>query len=302
MTGRGPVGVLGVGQIGGGMVRSLRRAGWDVLISPRGKARRADLEAAGALTLPHPSEMAARVDIVISSLPDTAAVRDVLWGDAGLLADGPWHGLLVETSTIPPADAQALAAELAGAGVRMIDAPVSGGAKGAEEGTLSIMVGGDEAVLDEARPVLEAISSRIVHCGDIGAGQVTKACNQLIVMSTLVAVAESLTVAEHAGVDPAKVRDALLGGFASSPILEGQGQRMLDADYAPGGRAVFHAKDIATIAGISRATDLGLPQFEAVRGQIEALLARPGGGELDHAAVYELYPHPSRDTGSESGS
>jgi 2-hydroxy-3-oxopropionate reductase len=288
------VGVLGVGQMGAGIVQTLRRAGWDVSIAPRHPARARSLAASGAIRVQRPAEMAGRVDAVITSLPDVAAVRDVLLGDHGLLSVGPWPGLIIETSTIAPRDARTLHDELAALGVAMVDAPVSGGAQGARSGNLSIMVGGHEAPFARAMPVLEVIGSRVVHCGGPGSGQVAKACNQLIVMSTLAAVAESLSLAEHAGVDPRAVREAMLGGFAASPILEAHGRRMLEGEFRPGGKASFHRKDIAAIESIQEGSALSLPVFGAVRQRFEELLGLPGGGDLDHAAIIRCYPRPAR--------
>jgi 2-hydroxy-3-oxopropionate reductase len=288
------VGVLGTGAMGGPMVRTLLGKGWEVLVAPRDRQRADELAAAGAVVVADPAAIASATDRVLLCLPDTAAVRGVLFSPAGLLAGAPWSGLVIDTSTLPPEDARAIAAELAARGVASLDAPVSGGPRGAQGGTLAIMVGGPAEALERARPVLEAIGSRVIHCGGPGAGQVTKACNQLIVMSTVVAVAEALRLAEHAGVDPWAVREALLGGYAASPILELQGARILRGDFVPGGRAIFHAKDIAAIAGLSAALDLPLPLFEAVRAQFERLFALEGGPDLDHSAVATLY-RPARE-------
>jgi 3-hydroxyisobutyrate dehydrogenase-like beta-hydroxyacid dehydrogenase len=286
----GTVGFLGLGAMGAPMVRVLLSKGWSVVIAPRDPAKAQDLVDAGARLVATPAAMAPLADTIITCLPDVTAVRDVLTGTSGLLTGAAWRGTLVDTSTIAPAAAQQLGAELAPAGIGFLDAPISGGVRGATAGTLSIMVGGDADVLERVRPVLQAMGSRVIHCGALGAGQVTKACNQLIVMSTTTAVAESMRLAEHAGVDPWIVREVLLGGYAKSPLLEINGPRIIDDDYTPGGRAIFHAKDIATIEEMSQRFDLPLPLFEAVRAQFERLFAA-GGGDLDHSAVGTLYPH-----------
>jgi 2-hydroxy-3-oxopropionate reductase len=273
------------------MARVLLRDGWSVLVAPRDPSRAAEVLAAGATLLATPADVAARCELIVTCLPDTVAVREVVSGPDGVLAAGRWRGLLIDCSTLPPADAQALARDVERAGGRCLDAPVSGGPAAAEAGTLSIMVGGPADALERGRPVLESLGGRVIHCGSSGAGQVTKACNQLIVMSTVTAVAEALTVARHAGVDPWKVREALMGGYAASPILERHGDRILRQDWEAGGRAIFHAKDIATIAGLAAEHDLSLPLFEAARAQYEALF-RDGGGDLDHSAVATRYPLP----------
>jgi 2-hydroxy-3-oxopropionate reductase len=290
MTAQGPVGVLGVGQMGSGMVRTLRHSDIEVLVAPRDHTVARALELTGATVVEHPADIADRASTVITSLPDTDAVRDVLLGQVGLLSRHPWAGIIIETSTIPPVDARRLHAELADRGAAMIDAPVSGGALAAERGTLSIMVGGEDEAVARALPILDVIGGQTVHCGGPGAGQIAKACNQLIVMTTLVAVAESLTLAKHAGIDPAAARRAMLGGFAASPILEQQGLRMLRGDLVPGGRAGFHRKDIASIANLCDESALRLPVFERVSAQFEELFGRLGGEELDHAAIVRCYP------------
>ncbi len=173
------------------------------------------------------------------------------------------------------------------AGIAYLDVPVSGGPQAASDGTLSMMAGGDVAALERVRPVLETLGSRVVHCGAVGAGSVAKACNQLIVVATIGAVAEALTIAEAAGVDPAVVREAMLGGWAASPILRLHGARMLARDWVPGGRAAYHLKDIATLAALSSESGVGTPVFDAAAAYIQALVDA-GGGDLDHSAVYAI--------------
>jgi len=290
---KGTVGFLGLGAMGDPMVRMLLSKGWHVLVAPRDPAKADGVVAAGAELVADPAAIAARTQLVVTCVSDGHAVEDVLFGSRGLLAGGRWEGgLIADCTTTRPAEARAIADRLAAVGAAFLDAPVSGGPRGATQGTLSIMVGGRAEDLERARPVLEAMGSRVIHCGDQGAGQVTKACNQLIVMSTVTAVAEALRLAANAGLDPWVVREVLLGGYAYSPILEMHGIRMLTGDYAPGGRAIFHAKDIATIAEIAGEKDLDLPLFDAVRAQFERLFAMPGGPDLDHSAVALLYPVP----------
>ena len=289
---KGRLGFIGLGSMGQPMVHNLLAKGWSVLIAPRDVAKARGLIDAGAQVVASPAAMAPLTDVVISCLPDVSSVRDVLFSATGLLASGGWEGIFVDSSTLPPQASRDLGVELAAMGTTSLDAPVSGGTQGATAGTLSFMVGGPAEALERVRPVLEAMGSRVILCGSSGAGQVTKACNQLIVMSTVTAVAESLRLAEHAGVDPRIVRDVLLGGYAKSPILEFHGVRIINDDYVPGGRAIFHAKDIATIQELSERAGLDLPLFRAVRSQFERLFAA-GGGDLDHSAVATLYPHAS---------
>ena len=194
-------------------------------------------------------------------------------------------GLVVlDTSTIEPGRARQVAAELARRDVAYLDAPVSGGTVAAAAGSLSVMAGGDAAALARARPVLDAIASRVIHLGPVGAGQIAKACNQLIVLGTIELVGEALTLAEESGVDPGLVREALLGGFAASRILELHGARMVSREYEREGRASFHLKDIAVVDELKAATGVPTPAFDAAARQLERLV-EGGGGDLDHAAL-----------------
>jgi 2-hydroxy-3-oxopropionate reductase len=282
---RGVVGIIGLGQMGAPMARVLAGAGWRVVgwdVVPAGvEAVAGD----GVEAAPDIAAVARSVPIVITSLPDAATVRAVALGEGGLAGAGHHPDLLVvDTSTTTPSDARVLAADLAAQGVSFLDAPVTGGPAGAAAGRLGIMVGGDEAQVARARPVLDTVGSTVVHCGPVGAGQVVKACNQLIVVAALGAVAEALTLAEAAGVDPWQVREVLLSGYAYSPILENQGARMLKRDFAPGGKARLNLKDAVTMAELSRETGVSLPVFEAAAGHIRALAAA-GGADLDHSAV-----------------
>ena len=186
-----------------------------------------------------------------------------------------------------PAAMPPLAERCAGHGVAFLDAPVSGGEIGARDGSLSIMVGGDAAAFAQALPVFEAMGRTVVHVGGSGAGQLAKACNQLIVGSTIAAVAEALTLARAGGADPAVVRAALAGGFAASRVLDVHGQRMLMRDFEPGGRAALHAKDARIILDTAAALGLDLPFFAAVADGFDRLVA-DGGGDLDHSALITL--------------
>ena len=178
-----------------------------------------------------------------------------------------------------------MAAAFAERGVAMLDAPVSGGEKGAIDAALSIMVGGEPEAFARARPVFEAMGANIVHVGPSGAGQVCKACNQLVVAATIEAVAEALLLAERSGVDPAKVREALMGGFAGSKILEVHGQRMLDAAFDPGFRIRLHRKDARIVQDAAAAAEAPIPAFERVIEQLQRAV-EAGDGELDHSALY----------------
>jgi 2-hydroxy-3-oxopropionate reductase len=233
--------------------------------------------------------VAQQSDIIITMLPDSPDVRGVVLGANGVI-DGTHSGqVFVDMSTISPlVSHDEVAPALAERGVQALDAPVSGGQRGAIDGTLSIMVGGPRDAFERALPVLQAIGKNIVHIGEEpGAGQTAKACNQIIVGATIMAVAEALTLARKAGVDVAKVREALLGGFAQSRILEVHGQRMIERAFEPGFRIKLHHKDlnIALAAGGAYGSPLG--ETAIVREALGAMVAR-GDGDLDHSALVRL--------------
>jgi 2-hydroxy-3-oxopropionate reductase len=191
-------------------------------------------------------------------------------------------------STIDPGPTRAIAGQLAARDVEMLDAPVSGGERGAIDGTLSVMVGGSDGAFARAMPILQAMGKNIVHVGPSGAGQITKACNQLVVAATIEAVAEALVLAERSGVDAAKVREALLGGFAGSKILEVHGQRMLDRAFEPGFRARLHRKDARIVLDAAQAAGSPIPAFQVVAAQLDRLVDEADRGDLDHSALFTL--------------
>lgn len=282
------VGVIGLGAMGRPMAECLAGAGMPpVVIRDLDEPALAVLRIAGARRAASIAVLAAEVDVIVLSLPDGAAVEQVTLGPDGIAAAGRPGLVVLDTSTIEPERARRIATALAGSGISYIDAPVSGGTVAAASGSLSVMAGGDAEALERARPVLDAIAERVVHLGPAGSGQVAKACNQLIVLGSIELVAEALTLAEQSGIDPGRLREALLGGFASSRILEQHGARMLRGDYEAGGRAAFHLKDIASVAELKALSGVPTPAFDAAARQLERLVAE-GGGDLDHAALKTL--------------
>jgi 2-hydroxy-3-oxopropionate reductase len=280
--------------MGGAICRTLLRGGWRVVVWNH---TRPSVDAAaehGAQIADDPADVARQAQVILTSLPDVAAMRSIAFGDRGLVAGASEGSLLVDTSTISPAEARAIAYELLAMGVGFLDAPVSGGIGGAESGQLAVMVGGTDESVERARAVLSSIGRIVMHCGPVGAGQVAKACNQLVVMATHEAVAEALVLAQVAGLDPWRVRDVLMAGYAASPILDVQGPRMLRQDFVPGGKARFHLKDIATISQLADEAGIELPAFRAAASQIQRLVAN-GGGDLDHSAVVTMIDRPRSD-------
>jgi 2-hydroxy-3-oxopropionate reductase len=287
------VGFIGLGIMGKPMARNLLRAGYPLIVLNRSRAPMDELAGEGAQTGTSPQDVASRSEVVITMLPDSPDVESVALGDDGIVAGIRDGALWIDMSTIAPATTKRVAAELERKGVTSLDAPVSGGEKGAIDGALSIMVGGSDAAFTRAQPIFEKLGKNIVHVGELGAGQVTKACNQIVVGVTIEAVAEALTLAELSGVDPNKVRAALLGGFAQSKILEVHGQRMIDRTFNPGFKARLHRKDMNIAAGAGDEHGADLVAAKLVRERFDQLVAR-GDGDRDHSALRTLYPLPDR--------
>ena len=283
------IGFIGLGVMGRPMATNLQIAGYPLVIHSRTSARAEDLVAGGATWAHCPSDVAAQSDIIITMLPDSPDVEAVLTG-ANSVRDGARDGtIVVDMSTIDPSVARRLAGELSAAGITLVDAPVSGGEQGAIQGSLSIMIGGPEAAVEFVRPILETLGRTVIRVGESGAGQITKAANQLVVGATIEAVAEALALAARSGVDPARVRTVLLGGFAASRVLEVHGERMLNRDFKPGFRARLHRKDARIVMSLADAVEMPLPAFAAVAGQFDLLVER-GDGDLDHSALFTLLP------------
>ena len=281
------VGFIGLGVMGRPMALNLLRAGYPLTVQSRSRPPVDELVAAGAQAADSPSAVASSADVVITMLPDTPDVEAVILGPDGVI-DGARDSLLViDMSTINPLGARRVGAALAERGAAFLDAPVSGGQRGAEEATLSIMVGASLPDFERALPILQALGRNIVLIGEVGAGQVAKACNQLIVGATIEAVAEALTLAERAGVTPATVRSALLGGFAQSRILEMHGERMLDGNFQPGFRARLHLKDARIIQSLASEVGVELAGFAPVAQRLQQLVDGDLG-ELDHSALFKL--------------
>jgi 2-hydroxy-3-oxopropionate reductase len=218
---------------------------------------------------------------------DTSDVEQVILGDNGVIEGVQAGSVVVDMSTVSPSATRAMAERLRAAGAEMLDAPVSGGDIGAHDGTLSIMVGGPEQAFERVRPLFEVMGKNIVHIGGNGAGQVCKACNQVLVAQTIAGVGEALLLAASSGVDAAKVRDALLGGFAYSRILEVHGKRMLDDDFTPGFKAALHQKDMRIVLEAANELGIALPGAAQVAQFLNALVGE-GQGDLDSAAIYRI--------------
>jgi 2-hydroxy-3-oxopropionate reductase len=280
------IGFIGLGAMGAPMVRRLLAAGHRVTVWARNPAAASALLAEGAAWAADPSALARACSTTFSIVTCDADVEALVTGPQGLLAGlRPGH-LHIDMSTVAPGTARHLGRRFAERGADFLDAPVSGGPTGANAGTLAIMVGGTAEALARAQPLLAVLGQRIVHVGPAGAGQVAKACNQMIMVATIEAVAEALTLAKVAGVDPSRVRAALQGGSAASRVLDVFGQRMLDRDYANGVESRLHHKDFGLVLAEAQTLDLALPLAGLVAARLNALQAA-GGGRDDTASLIE---------------
>ena len=279
------LGFIGLGLMGRPMVLNLRKAGFAVSVWARREASPAPVVAAGATARASIAEVAAASDVVFSCVPDAPQVAEV----AQAVAAGAREGLVyADMSTIAPAAARKIAADLKARGVTMLDAPVSGGEAGAIAGTLTLMVGGEQAAFDKALPAFQAMGQRVTRVGDSGAGQVAKACNQILTGVGVAAVAEALNFARMSGVDGARVREVLLGGLAASRVLDNHGQRMLDRNFKPGFKAWMHQKDMRIVMEEAHRLGLALPAAGATAQLFNALVGN-GMGEEDSVAMLQLF-------------
>lgn len=281
------IGLVGTGIMGGHIARRLAEAGYRVVAWNRTAEKAEALMEHGVSVAPSASAAASGADVVICMLSSGPVCDAVLGGRDGVIAAMPTGATLVVMSSIPVETARAQAEACARRGLGYIDAPVSGGERGAREGTLAIMAGGNRETVEALLPLFAALG-RPTHVGPAGSGQLAKLANQLIVASNICAVAEALLLAERGGADPTKVREALLGGFADSTVLRQHGERMVRGDFAPGGPAKYQVKDTSTALRLARSLGLNLPIALAVDRLFQSLVDH-GGADLDHsAAIVEL--------------
>lgn len=278
------IGFIGLGLMGKPMAKNLLKAGFPLLVQSRSRGPVEELAALGATAVNTPRDVAAGCDIVITMVPDSPDVEAVVSGPDGILA-GARPGLIhVDMSTISPLATRRLAALEQPAGVTMLDAPVSGGTVGAEAATLSIMVGGDEAAFNTCQPVFAALGKRITYMGPSGAGQTTKACNQIMTGGIYAVMSEALVLAAKSGLDPAKVVEVLAGGAARCWALEVRAPKILKRELNPGFKASMQYKDLNIVAETARAEGVPTPITALTRELYAAMLAA-GNGDLDNSAV-----------------
>ena len=282
------VGFIGLGIMGSGMARNLLKAGFDVYVWNRTASSMAPLVSAGARGASDAVSVAAKADIIVVCVSETQDVEEVLFGESGVIKGARPGALVIDTSTISPQATITMEARLRAAGLRMLDAPISGGSEGAANGTLSIMVGGDATDVDRAMDVLSAMGSRITHVGSTGAGQMAKLVNQILVVGTMQAVSEALLFAHKGGLDLAKTLEAVEHGAAGSWMLSNRGSQAIVRDFRPGFTIDLQQKDLRLVLEAADAMGVPLPVTSQVFQWYRTLQDRGLGGEGNHALIMAL--------------
>ena len=286
------VGFIGLGVMGKSMARNLMKAGFKVVLHNRSRAVVDELVGEGGIAASSPADLAARAEVICLCVPDTPDVEAVLFGENGVASAAKAGSVVIDFSTISSQATVGFAARLKQKGVAMIDSPVSGGPAGAVNATLSCMIGGEAETLARCMPLFKAVGKTFTHIGASGAGQLCKSCNQMVMASTAMAVSEALTLAKKAGIDPYKVRDALLGGSAQSFVMQNHAKRLLDGTLAPGFRGALLLKDLRLAVGATKDTGSFAPVV-AMTEQYFNALCNTGRGGMDSAAIGLLFEEMS---------
>ncbi|MGE6792712.1 2-hydroxy-3-oxopropionate reductase [Pseudomonas guineae] len=284
------IGFIGTGIMGKPMAQNLQKAGHTLFLSEHHDKAPADLVAEGAIALASPREVAQEAEFIIIMVPDTPQVEDVLFSKGGVVEGAGAGKIVIDMSSISPTATKMFADKIKATGAAYLDAPVSGGEVGAKAATLSIMVGGCPKAFDRALPLFQAMGKNITHVGGSGDGQTAKVANQIIVALNIQAVAEALLFAAKNGADPAKVREALMGGFAGSKILEVHGARMIKGTFDPGFRISLHQKDLNLALAGARELGLNLPNTANAQ-QVFSTCSAIGGSNWDHSALIKGLEH-----------
>lgn len=282
------IGFIGLGIMGRPMAKNLLKAGYELVVCDVVKAAVDEVAAAGAETAATPKDVAAQTDIIITMLPNSPHVKQVVLGENGIIEGAKPGAVIVDMSSIAPLVSREVAAKLAAKGIEMLDAPVSGGEPKAIDGTLSVMVGGKREVFDKCYPVMKAMAGSVVLTGDIGAGNVTKLANQIIVALNIAAMSEALVLAAKAGVEPELVYQAIRGGLAGSTVLDAKAPLVMDRKFNPGFRINLHIKDLNNVLETSHEIGVPLPLTAAVMEIMRALKV-DGMGDLDHGSLIRHY-------------
>ena len=279
---------IGLGIMGKPMAKNLLKAGHQLRVYDRNAATLEEMKEAGATICGSSSETVEGVDLVLTMLPNSPHVKSVMLEDDKLAEKMPKTAAFIDMSSINPVASREIAAELAKFGIDMLDAPVSGGQPMAVAGTLSFMVGGKQEVFDKFKPVLEAMGKSVVLCGDIGAGNVTKLCNQTIVAVNIAALAEAMQMGQMCGVEPEKIFHAIKGGLAGSNVMNAKAPMMMDQNFQPGFRIDLHIKDLSNVVDAAKAVDAPIPLTQSVLEMMK-VLHHDGDGSCDHSALLKYY-------------
>lgn len=282
------IGFIGLGIMGKPMSKNLLKAGYSLVVMDRNQEAVAEVVAAGATAAATPKQVAIQSDVIITMLPNSPHVKEVVLGENGVIEGARAGSIVVDMSSIAPLASREIAAALAEKKIDMLDAPVSGGEPKAIDGTLSVMVGGDKALFERCFDLLKSMAGSVVHTGDIGAGNVTKLANQVIVALNIAAMSEALVLATKAGVNPELVYQAIRGGLAGSTVLDAKAPMVLDRNFKPGFRIDLHIKDLANALDTSHGVGAQLPLTAAVMEMMQALKA-DDLGSADHSALACYY-------------
>ncbi|NLD84254.1 MAG: 2-hydroxy-3-oxopropionate reductase [Clostridiales bacterium] len=289
------IGFIGLGIMGRPMAKNLLKAGYDLTVYDLNAQAVQDLAASGAKAGKSVKEVAAGADVLITMLPNSPHVKQVLLGEGGALTALRPGAVVIDCSSINPVASREIAAALAEKGVKMLDAPVSGGEPKAIDGTLAFMVGGEEALFDQYKELLSAMGSSVVLCGGVGAGNVTKLCNQTIVAVNIAALAEALQMGQMCGVEPEKIFQAIKGGLAGSTVMNAKAPMMMDQNFAPGFRIDLHIKDLNNVVDAAKTVDAPIPLTVQVLEMMK-ILHHEGDGSLDHSALMKYYQRLTGET------
>ena len=286
---------IGLGIMGKPMAKNLLKAGHELRVYDRVRESMDEMKAAGATVCGSSAETVEGVDLVITMLPNSPHVKSVMLEDDRLAEKMPKTATFIDCSSINPVASREIAAELAKYGIDMLDAPVSGGQPKAVDGTLAFLVGGREEVFNKFKPVLEAMGSSVVRCGDVGAGNVTKLCNQTIVAVNIAALAEALQMGQMCGVEPEKVFQAIRGGLAGSTVMNAKAPMMMDQNFQPGFRIDLHIKDLNNVVDAAKSVDAPIPLTQTVLEMMK-ILHHDGDGSCDHSALLKYYQKLTGET------
>ena len=279
---------IGLGIMGKPMAKNLLKAGHELRVYDRRKETLDEMAAAGATICGSSAETVEGVDLVLTMLPNSPHVKSVMLEDDKLAERMPKTATFIDMSSINPVASREIAEALKPYGIEMLDAPVSGGQPKAIDGTLSFMVGGKQEIFDKFKPVLEAMGSSVVLCGDVGAGNVTKLCNQTIVAVNIAVLAEAMQMGQMCGVEPAKIFEAIKGGLAGSTVMNAKAPMMMDQNFQPGFRIDLHIKDLNNVVDAAKAVDAPIPLTQAVLEMMK-VLHHDGDGSCDHSALLKYY-------------